>query len=160
MKSDGQIDILNMFAIEKPETTDADAIGRDMEQLKLALAPYRPDIIVADIGDSGDKIAQLIRYYGEDKVFGCRYSSAPRSTGKINATWSEANSTVTVDKLTQNKRLIALIKEGRINTFDSPDNKMNKLFIYHWKNVVIREEEDERTGELYQIITSKNNGED
>lgn len=160
MKSDGTIDMLNLFAIEKPSSTDSTRIGWDLEQIKLAIEPYRPDIIVADIGDSGDKIAQLINYYGEDMVFGCRYNSSPKSSGKINATWSENNNTVSVDKLTQNKRFIALLKEGRISSYDNPEDEMIKLFIYHWQNVVIREDEDEKTGDFYQIITSKNNGED
>lgn len=160
MLPNGRIDILNMFAIERPSSTDAEAIGRDLEQLKLYIEPYQPDIIVADIGDSGDKIAQLINYYGEDKVFGCRYNSSPRSSGKINATWSENNNTVNVDKLTQNKRFISMLKEGRVFTYDNMEDRMNKLLIYHWQNVVIREEEDDKTGEFYQIITSKNDGED
>lgn len=160
MLPNGRIDILNMFAIERPSSTDATAIGRDMEELKLLLEPYQPDIIVADIGDSGDKIAQLINYYGEDMVYGCRYNSSPRSTGKINATWSDNNNTVTVDKLTQNKRFISMLKEGRIFTYNNPEDRMNKLLVYHWQNVVIREEEDEKTGEFYQIITTRNNGED
>lgn len=156
MTSQGKIDILNLFAIEKPSATDSRGIGRDIEQIKLAIAPYHPDIIIADIGDSGDKIAQLIKYYGEDMVFGCRYNSSPRSSGQINPTWSTTGNTVKADKLTQNKQFITMLKEGRINIFNDPDSRMVKLYIYHWQNVVIREEEDEKTGEFYQVITAKN----
>lgn len=158
LKGDGQIDLLNAIPIQKPYATDSSAIGKDIQQIRVALAPYKPDIIVADIGDSGDKIAQLIKIYGEDKVFGCRYNSSPRSTGQIIPTWSEANNTVTVDKLMQNKKYITYIKENGIRFFGNENHRDTQSFIQHWKNVVIREEEDLTTGEFYQIITRK--GED
>ena len=144
-----------MFSVGKSATTDSMNIGADLEQIKMELAPYEPNIIVADIGDSGDKVAKLIAYYGDDKVFGCKYNSSPKSTGQLAPSWSENTNIVTVDKLMQNKRYIAMIKEGDIHHPKNRDIPELQLYIAHWRNVAIRDEEDEKTGEFYQVISRK-----
>jgi len=155
MVENGRIDLLNLIPIQKPSATDSTNVGADIKQIQVALRPYDPDIIVADIGDSGDKIAKLMQIYGENKVFGCQYNSSPRSTGKLNASWSEHNNTVKVDKLMQNKRFISMLKEGDIHHYRNQDEKHLQMYVDHWKNVTIRDEEDERTGEFYQVISRK-----
>jgi hypothetical protein len=61
---------------------------------------------------------------------------------------------VTVDKLTQNKRHISDMKMGRLGFYSARDQNLD-LYNQHCKNVVIRDEEDEKTGEVYQIITDR-----
>ena len=155
MKSNGQIDLIRLFSVGKSASTDAMNIGADLEQIKLALTPYTPDIIVADIGDSGDKVAKLISYYGADKVFGCKYNSSPKSTGQLTPTWSENTNIVSVDKLMQNKRYIGMVKEGDIHFPKNRELADLVLYIMHWRNVAIRDEEDEKTGGFYQVISRK-----
>lgn len=155
MRKDGQVDLLNLFHVEKPSATDPRGIGRDTQEIITRLTPYNPDIIVADMGDSGDKIARLIEHFGENKVFGAIFKSSPRSTGEIVPTWSENKNTVTVDKLTQVKILIQMLKSGDIKHFNNPNHPELKQLAYHWSNVVIRDEEDDKTGETYQVITRK-----
>lgn len=155
MKSNGQIDLIRLFSVGKSASTDAMNIGADLEQIKLALTPYAPDIIVADIGDSGDKVAKLISYYGADKVFGCKYNSSPKSTGQLTPTWSENTNIVSVDKLMQNKRYIGMVKEGDIHFPKNRELADLVLYIMHWRNVAIRDEEDEKTGGFYQVISRK-----
>lgn len=152
MKSNGQVDLIKLFSVAKSGATDVLSIGADLEQIKLMLAPYKPDIIIADIGDSGDKVAKLMEYYGKDKVFGCKYNPSPRSSGQLIPSWSEHTNVVTVDKLMQNKRYIAMLKEGVIHHPKKRDLPDLVMYINHWKNVTIRDEEDEKTGEFYQVI--------
>lgn len=155
MKQNGQIDLIRLFSIAKSGATDALSIGADIEQIKLMLKPYDPDIIIADIGDSGDKVAKLIQYYGENKVYGCKYNPSPRSTGQLIPTWSDNTHVVTVDKLMQNKRYIGMLKEGIIHHPKNRDLPELAQYLMHWKNVSVREEEDEKTGEFYEAIGRK-----
>lgn len=132
-------------------------IEADLEKIINELIPYNPDIICADIGDSGNYVDKLIQHFGVGKVYGVKVNSNPRSSGQIQPRWAENTSMVTIDKLTQNKRHISDMKMGRLGFYSEQDVYLN-LYIEHWKNVVIRDEEDEQTGEIYQIITNK--GED
>lgn len=155
LRNNGQIDLIDLHNVQKSGATDAFNIGADLEQIKMHLSKIKPDIIIADIGDSGDRVAKLIEAYGEGKVFGCKYNSSPKSTGQLVPTWSENAHTVTVDKLMQNKRMISMIKEGRIHHPNMSKHPEMQRYILHWKNVFIRDEEDQRTGEFYQIIGRK-----
>lgn len=155
MRTNGQIDLIGLNQIRKSGATDSFNIGTDLEQVKMYIAQVKPDIIIADIGDSGDRVAKLIKTYGEGKVFGCKYNSSPKSTGQLAPTWSDNTHTVTVDKLMQNKRVISMIKEGRIHHPNNSKLPELQTYTYHWKNVFIRDEEDQRTGEFYQIIGRK-----
>ncbi len=151
--SDGTIDLIKLFSIEKSNALDPSAVGLDIQALFLKLAPFAPDIIVADIGDSGEKIAKLVEHYGKDRVFGCKYPSTPTSSGNLIPTWNENGNIVTVDKLMQNKRYIGMIKGGDIGYYQR--NVAEKLtYIQHWKNVVIRDEE-QTDGTIRQVITRK-----
>lgn len=151
----GQIELMNLSYLEKPTMSDIGGIGSDLESLRLFLKPYDPDIIVADVGDSGDKITRLMKMYGKDKVFGCIYKSTPRSTGELVPNWQDNKHTVSVDKLMQHKRFITKMKEGEIRFPDVYKvSKLMQEFVYHWQNVKIRTEEDLKTGELYEVITA------
>lgn len=107
------------------------------------------------IADSGDRVAKLIEYYGEGKVFGVEYNSSPRSTGQIVPSWQENAHKVKVDKLMQNKKYITWLKEGYVRHPQIPNNKLLQLYSQHWQNVFIRDEEDDRTGAFYQVIGRK-----
>ena len=62
---DGEKHILNFKSVERPSTTDMMNMGADMEQIKMFISRYSPDIVVADVGDSGDKVSQLMNYFGK-----------------------------------------------------------------------------------------------
>lgn len=155
VRPNGVVDMIANFQVAKANPLNPDSIGTDIQALRVKLAPYDPDIIVADIGDSGDKIAKLIQIYGKGKVYGCIYPSTPKSSGNVIPTWSENNNTVRADKLMQNKRYIAKLKEGEIGFARGMDKSLED-FVSHWSNVVIRDEEDNKsiTG-FVQKITRK-----
>lgn len=151
-KDNGSIDMIRMFSIERARGVAN--IEADIEAIINELVPYNPDIICADIGDSGNYVDKLIAYFGVGKAYGVKVNPNPRSNGQIQPQWAEAKSMVTVDKLTQNKRHISDMKMGRLGFYTVQDQNLD-LYLNHWKNVVIRDEEDEKTGEVYQIITNR-----
>jgi len=151
-RDNGLMDIIRVFSVERAKGVAN--IEADLEQVINEIVPYNPDIICADIGDSGNYVDKLIQYFGAGKVYGVKVNSAPRSTGQVMPQWSENRSMVTIDKLTQNKRHISDMKMGRLGFYRDIDQDL-ELYINHWKNVVIRDEEDDKTGEVYQIITNR-----
>lgn len=151
-RESGHIDIIRLLPVER--SRGVANIEADLEEIINQITPYNPDIIVADIGDSGNYVDKLIAHFGVGKVYGVKVNSSPRSTGQVHPSWNENNSIVTIDKLTQNKRHISNMKQDRIGFYRRRDQNLN-LYIEHWKNVVIRDEEDDATGDTYQIITNK-----
>ena len=150
-RDNGMIDMIRIFSV--PRSRGVANIEADLEQIINELVPYNPDIICADIGDSGNYVDKLVQYFGRGKVYGVKVNPNPRSTGQIRPKWSEQTSQVTVDKLTQNKHHISDMKMNRLGFYRK--DRMLEMYVTHWKNVVIRDEEDEKTGEIYQIITDK-----
>lgn len=147
---DGKIDLIRLFSVSKVGATDYKHVGADLDKIFLELAPYNPDIIVADVGDSGEKVSRMLHHYGEGRVFGCVYNSSPKSTGQLVPAWSENNHQVKVDKLMQNKRYITAMKDGKFGYYQFMDQDL-QLYIHHWENVVIRDEEGD-DGDFYQVI--------
>jgi hypothetical protein len=151
-RDNGMIDMIRVFSVERARGVAN--IEADLENIINQIVPYNPDIICADIGDSGNYVDKLIQYFGAGKVYGVKVNPNPRSNGQIQPVWQETRSMVTIDKLTQNKRHISDMKMGRLGFYQLQDRDLD-LYIHHWKNVVIRDEEDEKTGEVYQIITDR-----
>ncbi|AKC02478.1 terminase large subunit [Staphylococcus phage IME-SA2] len=134
--------------------TRPDLVEADLEKIIWEISKYDPDIIIADNGDSGNNVLKLINHFGKDKVFGCTYKSSPKSTGQLRPEFNENNNRVTVDKLMQNKRYVQALKTKDISVYSTVDDDL-KTFLKHWQNVVIMDEEDEKTGEMYQVIKRK-----
>lgn len=152
MTEDGHVDLIRLFNVEK--ISRPDMVEADLEKIKLEISKYDPDIIIADNGDSGNNVLKLINFFGQNRVFGCTYKSSPRSTGQLKPEFNENNNRVTVDKLMQNKRYIQALKTRDISSYKIIDNDL-KTYLQHWQNVVIMDEEDEKTGEFYQVIKRK-----
>lgn len=153
------MDIIRDFQVEGDKVTTGYS-GQDIARLKMELMNFEPDVIVADIGDAGNKVHDLMEAYGRDKVFGCKYTSNPTSglfsaTGQIDPVWNVNSNMVTVDKLTQHKRAIGLIKEQKVNIW-AERNEDWLRFLEHWKNVSIRNEE-QANGDTRQVIEKLNN---
>lgn len=155
MTDEGKVDLIRLFSVKK--NSRPDLVEADLEKIILEFSKYNPDIIVADNGDSGNNILKLINHFGRDKVFGCTYKSSPKSSGQLYAQFNENTNTVTVDKLMHNKRYIQDLKARRIRTYQEVDEEL-RTFVRHWQNVIIMDEEDEKTGEMYQVI--KRRGDD
>ncbi|XWX31262.1 terminase large subunit [Staphylococcus phage PG-2021_19] len=152
MLPNGKVDLIRLFSVKK--MTRPDMVEADLEKIIWEISKYDPDIIIADNGDSGNNVLKLINHFGKDKVFGCTYKSSPKSTGQLRPEFNENNNRVTVDKLMQNKRYVQALKTKDISVYSTVDDSL-RTFLKHWQNVVIMDEEDEKTGEMYQVIKRK-----
>lgn len=148
MRDSGKIELIRLFSVSEP--TVPENIGMDLQRIILELTKYQPDIIIADTGDSGDKVLKLINHFGGSRVFGCTYNSSPKSTGKIYPVFNENDSRVNVDKLMQNKMYIDALKSKEISVYNIIDNDL-KTYLEHWKNVIIKDVEDEDGGFRQEI---------
>lgn len=155
MLPNGQIDLIRLFSVKKMSRPDL--VEADLEKIIWEISKYDPDIIIADNGDSGNNVLKLINHFGKDRVFGCTYKSSPRSSGQLRPKFNENDNIVTVDKLMQNKRYIQALKTKDISVYQEVDDYL-KLYLKHWQNVIIMDEEDDKTGEMYQVI--KRRGDD
>ena len=147
----GAIDIIRMFSVQ--ESNSLQDINADVKKIIQELRLYSPDLILADLGYQGTRVNQLINAFGKDKVYGVKVNPA-LSKGEVKPSWSDKDNTVTIDKLTNNIAMINMLKSGDIGIWSEEDD-MQKLFMEHLQNIIIRDEEDERTGDLKKIITRK-----
>lgn len=149
MTKSGQIDLIRLFNVKKQ--TRPDLVEADLETIILEISKYDPDIIIADNGDSGNNVLKLINRFGREKVFGCTYKSSPKSTEQLRPEFNENNNRVIVDKLMQNKRYIQMLKTKEIQVYQNVDSELRE-YLKHWQAVIIMDEEDEKTGDMYQVI--------
>lgn len=149
-REDGLEDLiaLKSFKDTSGQVGNTDA---DIKSIIMYCHLFNPDIIVADIGFNGNKVAKLIEEFG-DRAYGVQANPA-KSNGAVNAVWNEKSNKVTIDKLTQNRILLEKIKNHGLGFWREVNSEL-KLFIEHWKNVVIRDEEDD-DGNIEKIITRK-----
>lgn len=154
VRTNGQVDLIKLFSVGKANPLNPNDIDVDIQAIRLKLAPFEPDIIVADIGDSGDKVAKLIQIYGKDRVFGCVYPPTPKSSGNVIPTWNVQGNKVSADKLMQNKRYISHMKNGEIGYYRRNDPELLR-YVEHWKNVVIRDIEDETSPTGFRQIIGR-----
>jgi hypothetical protein len=156
LKSNGAMDVLNLTQVANNGATDSSQVDRDIQAIRLLFNQYNPDMVVADVGDAGNKIIDLMDVYGRNRVFGCRYSTSPTSglitaSQQIEPSFNENKRIVVVDKLVQNKRLVSLIKQGKVGF---PTGKEVDKLIKHFDNVIIQDVED-KSGEYRESISRK-----
>ena len=141
MRGNGQIDLMDLTQI--PRSTGVEHIEEDLNLVMRKINQYQPDIICPDLGFSGNYVQKMMAYYGIQRVYGVVVRSA-KTNGDFNAHFNDTDSTVTLDKLTQNVILMGNIKRGDIHFWSGSQNdpEVRKL-ITHGKNVVIRTDEKE-----------------
>lgn len=158
MRENGHIEVINNFQVSGIGVTDANSSGSDMQKIVAMLTPYSPDLIIADTGDAGDKIRKLMTMMGANKVYGCTNNSSPTtglatSSGSIKPVWNPNTNIVKVDKLLENKRHIALIKEGGIGFYKKQTPELKRL-AKHWGNVIIKTIES-NSGVQREVVTRR-----
>jgi hypothetical protein len=141
MTTDRKIELMDLIRI--PKSSGIEHIEEDLNLVVRELNKYEPDIILPDLGYAGSYDDKLIAYYGLGRVYGVKVRSA-ESNGDFNAHFSDSDSTVTLDKLTQNLIMMGNMKRGDIRFWRGSqyDARINE-FITHWSNVVIRTDEKE-----------------
>lgn len=151
-RANGVWDIIHLQRIEK--SIGVEHLEEDLRQVILTMYQFDPDIILPDIGYNGNYVDKLAAQFGTDKVYGVQVNSA-RTNNEIHAQFNETNHTVKIDKLMQNMQCLNELKTGRLGLFNNPRDPNFKLFINHWKNVLIIDQEDEKTKELVKVIKRK-----
>ena len=151
MAPNGRIDLLSLKRFK--HSHGVEHIDEDLRQIILELEKFGPDIIVPAVGYSGNYVTKLQQHFGKDVVYGCVVRSA-KSNGDPKARFSDSDSTVKIDKLTQNVMMMADMKRGDIHFYNKVDQDL-ELFIAHWSNVVIRTDEDEETHQPIKSIMRK-----
>lgn len=157
MRDNGEIDMLNLKEI--PRSKGIEHIEEDINYVIQDLNVYNPDIIIVDKGFNGNYNDILMKYYGEGRVYSCIVRSA-KSNGDPIAHFNTSDSTVTIDKLTQNIIALSNMKRGSIKFWRGSDHDPDiALFCRHWSNVIFRtdETEDINTHEIgaQQVISRK-----
>ena len=140
--------IIRMFTVDK--TTGVNDIEGDLQAIIKQIEPYNPDMIFADAGYNGNYNLKLLSYFGSRRVFDVVTRSA-KSNGDVNIHVDENNHKVTIDKLSQALLLLSSLRRGDILFYKNSKaygiDDMEKLFITHASNVVIKQDErnDTRT---------------
>ena len=141
MRPDGQIDLMDLYQVPKSEGVEH--IEEDLNLVVRHLNQFEPDIIMADLGYSGNYDQKLMAYYGVGRVYGVNVRSA-KSNGDFNVHFNDNDETATLDKLTQNVIFMSNIKRGDIHFWKgSQTDPEVQRFITHGENVVIRTDEKE-----------------
>ena len=86
MKPNGEIDLMDLTSI--PRSTDVEHIEEDLNLVVRKINQYQPDIILPDLGFSGNYDQKLMAYYGMGKVYGVNVRSA-KSNGDFNAHFND-----------------------------------------------------------------------
>lgn len=157
MRPSGRIDLMDIYRV--PRSTGVEHIEEDLNLVVRHINKYKPDLILPDSGFSGSYNQKLMAYYGIDRVYGVRVNSA-LSKGDFTAHFNQNDSSVVIDKLAQNEIMLGNMRRGDINFYkNSQNDPMIRLFMQHWKNVIIRtdDRENNQTHEVeqVQIITRK-----
>lgn len=151
LRSNGLWDVIHLERVKA--TNDVEHIEEDLRQVIQILYRYEPDIVLPDMGFSGNYVQKLVQVFGKDKVFGV-FQRTARSNGDMNAHFNDNGNTVTIDKLTQNMIMLSEMKSGRVGFPQHTDTPMLNLYKEHWSNVIIHDEEQD-DGTTIKTITRR-----
>lgn len=146
--------ILNAF--QQPDT------GRELEGTKLLadkIAPFDPDIIVADNGFGKDRVQHLLRRFGVGRVFGCWYNKAEKGSRTFQPVWGNPEQAkVLADRTMMLKEVCRAIRDLELGI---PDRSLMdvKYLEAHLRALAPMYEIDEDDGKSI-IETVKSDGDD
>lgn len=124
----------------------------ELESVKKAeafIAPFDPDIIVADAGYGKDRNSYLLRKY-PGKLFACWYNPSEKGSRTFQPSWSDAFSKVLCDRTMTIKNTCRTLKERELG-LPRYDRAM-QMFQKHFENLAPMREEEE--GEIFETIQS------
>lgn len=127
-----------------------DDIRNELESVKKAeafIAPFTPDLIVADAGYGKDRNAYLLRKY-PGKLFACWYNPSEKGSRTFMPVWQDGTAKVLCDRTLTIKNTCRWVREQEIG-FPRFDRSMALLQKHFSALAPMREEED---GEIYEVI--------
>lgn len=131
------VELIRQFSI--PVENSYKNIDADINKTIVEIAPYEPDLILADLGFNGTKVNRLIREFGKDKVFGVNVKPVRGSAGEVNPEYSLSANRVSINKIAGNLFTISQLKSGTLKIAGREEDEEIQKLIVHWKNVVIRD---------------------
>lgn len=142
----------------KKIAVDGSDVLKATKELAEYLEPFRPDLIVADLGWGQDRCMELLRRFPE-RVFACTYTSGEVTDKTFLPVWSDGAFRVSVNRTAHLKKPLEGIKNRRLlfpgprDTYDgsTPENKLWK----HLLNLAIIHEEEEAEGTRDVLIVEK-----
>lgn len=140
----GQRYLLNIGIFQDDEREELQSV----KKIDEFIAPFEPDIIVADAGYGKDRNSYLLRKY-PGKLFACWYNPSEKGSRTFQHSWSEAFSKVLVDRTMTLKNVCRMVKDHEIG-LPKYDQKV-ALLIKHFMNLAPMREEDE-DGNIYEVI--------
>lgn len=144
VQKNGQVDLLNMFWVEDMKTQP---LGQ-VDQIAALLAPYEPDIIVADAGYGADRNPHLLSKF-PGRVFACDWDEYPDGTHFV-ASWNENQHTCNINRSAQLKKIMHSLKAKRYGIPEWSDK--TAMYAKHTGNLRIMQCEDDKSHEVYEIV--------
>lgn len=123
-----------------------------VKQLESFIAPYQPDLIIADAGYGKDRNAYMLKRFGTGRVYACWYNPSTKSSRTFQPVWSSPEQArLLVDRTMTIKVTCRAIKEREFGIPDLGETKV-QLLRRHFKNLApIRTEEE---GEIVEDISA------
>ena len=146
--TNGRTYIINakMFEDERGEPLNSvRAIDAWIEQ-------FNPDIIIADDGFGKDRNAYLLKRYGEQRFFACRYNPAEKGGATFTPRWAPAANQVLCDRTMALKNLCRLIKDREIG-FPGREYEIIQEVEAHLKALAPMMEEDD-DGKIIEVVNA------
>lgn len=146
VKSNGAVDLLNIFTVEDDSRQPLKAASFFASVLRA----YNPNIIVADFGYGADKNSYLYTQF-PSSFYSCYWTTAkdPMSKTRFKDQYNENSHEITVDKTVRIQRMLHSLKGRLIGMF--PWNEKLEMFASHCKNTRIMD--DESDGIIFQRAT-------
>lgn len=133
---------------------DQDALG-SVKQMIDYIAPFNPDIIIADAGYGKDRNAHLLKTFspsGEGRFYACWYNPSQKSSRTFQPVWSTPEQArVLVDRTMQLKLTCRAIRDQELGLPDLDSDEM-RLLVRHFQNLAPLKVEEE--GEIREEISA------
>lgn len=147
--ANGEIHYMNSKSI--PKSTGVEHIEEDFNQIVNFIKPYKPTLIYADSGYSGNYVEKLQVVFGLSTVYGIKVRSA-LTNRDFNIHVNQSTNEITLDKLSQNLMLLSALRRGDIKFYHTVDQEI-RTFINHGNNIIIRNDEktDPNTKQVIEV---------
>lgn len=142
LREDDRVDILDVHWVEDNPAQPLACVNT----FSALLAPYDPDVIIADNGFGADRNSYLIQQF-PGRVYGCDWDTNKSNIPMVDQ-WNDNGARVRVDKTVKMKRTLYMIKARAVGVFGMSEKLA--MLIKHLKNV--RTLMEEENGEIYERV--------
>ncbi len=134
-----------------------DSHTKELESVKAIddfIAPFEPDVIIADAGYGKDRNSYLLRKYGAGRFFACGYNPSTKHSRTFTPVWSNVEGArVLVDRTMSIKNACRSIRELEVGLPSLEDNK-TKLLKKHFMALAPLRTQEEGSSEIVEEISA------